>query len=154
MSCVVSAYVLVHLTVCYCDVMHKFQNKSTTYSFPDVKGLLAWNRCCIWSLSDANRIWTHNHLVCSCRQALNHLVKLPKWLSCVHSSITAQFPLFTMLPEKRTIACAGTHISKFTSAICRTYKIIIFSLWLYVSRKEKGPKVVHILHGKTFCLNC
>ena len=33
-------------------------------------------KCC-----DCNRNWTHNHLVC--KQALNHLAKLVKWLSCI-----------------------------------------------------------------------
>ena len=33
-------------------------------------------KCC-----DCNGNWTHNHLVC--KQALSHLAKLAKWLSCI-----------------------------------------------------------------------
>ena len=49
-----------------------------------VKELLAWSRPHIRSLSDSNEIRTHNHLVC--KQTLNHLAKLAKWLSCVVST--------------------------------------------------------------------
>ena len=47
----------------------------------NVKELLGWSRCHIWSLSDRNVIPTHNHLVP--KRTLNHLAKLAKWLSCV-----------------------------------------------------------------------
>ena len=47
----------------------------------NVKELLARSWRNIWSLSDSNVISTHNHLVC--KQTLNHLAKLVKWLSCV-----------------------------------------------------------------------
>ena len=49
----------------------------------NVKELLAWSICRIWSLSDSNVIQTHNHLVC--KRTLNHLTKLAKWFSCVVS---------------------------------------------------------------------
>ena len=39
-----------------------FQSESLLYSCLNIKELLARNRCNIWSLSDINRIWTHNHL--------------------------------------------------------------------------------------------
>ena len=42
----------------------------------NVKELFAQSRRHILSLSDSNRIWTHNHLVC--KQTLNHLAKLAK----------------------------------------------------------------------------
>ena len=48
----------------------------------NLKELIAWSRCHIWSLSDSNGIQTHNHLVC--KLILNHLAKLAglaKWLS-------------------------------------------------------------------------
>ena len=45
----------------------------------NVKELLAWSRRHIWSLSDSNEIWTHNHLVC--KRTLNHLAKLDKLLN-------------------------------------------------------------------------
>ena len=40
----------------------------------NIKELLAWSRCEIWSLSGWNWTWTCNHLVQ--KQILNHLVKL------------------------------------------------------------------------------
>ena len=54
------------------------------YSCLNVKELLAWNRCNIWSLGDCYKTWTHNHLIC--KWTLNHLTKLTKWLSCVVST--------------------------------------------------------------------
>ena len=51
----------------------------------NVKELLARSRCHIWTLSDSNEIWTHNHLVP--KRTLNHLANLTKltslakWLS-------------------------------------------------------------------------
>ena len=50
----------------------------------NVKELFVRNRRDIWSLSDSNGIWTHNHLVP--KQTLNHLAKLSKWLSYVVST--------------------------------------------------------------------
>ena len=54
------------------------------YSCLNIKELLAQNRHNIWSLNDFNGTQTHNHLVC--KQKLNHLAKLAKWLSCVVST--------------------------------------------------------------------
>ena len=51
----------------------------------NVKELLARSRCHIWTLSDSNEIWTHNHLVP--KRTINHLANLgklaslAKWLS-------------------------------------------------------------------------
>ena len=50
----------------------------------NVKELFAGSRCHIWSLSDSNKIRTHNHLVG--KQTLSHLAKLAKRLSCVVST--------------------------------------------------------------------
>ena len=47
----------------------------------NVKGCLARGRCYIWSLSDSNRIRTHNHLVC--KQTLNHLAKQASLAICL-----------------------------------------------------------------------
>ena len=57
----------------------KIQWSSTLYSWLNAREILAWNRHGIWSLSDRNGTWTHNHLVC--KRILNHLTKLAKWLS-------------------------------------------------------------------------
>ena len=48
------------------------------------KELLPKGRRHIWSLSDSNEIWTHNHSVC--KRTLNHLAQMTKWLSCVVST--------------------------------------------------------------------
>ena len=56
----------------------------TLCSCLNVKKLLPWNRLVIWRLRNCNRTRTHNRLVC--KQTLNHLVKLTKWLSCVVST--------------------------------------------------------------------
>ena len=70
-----------NLTTCSNHVTYAFQSESTLYSCLNVKKPLVRSRRRIWSLSDSNVIWTPNHLVC--KQALNHLAKLAKWLSCV-----------------------------------------------------------------------
>ena len=54
------------------------------YSCLNVKERLDQNRHDIWSLSDWNRTRIHNHSVC--KQTLNHLAKLGKWLSCIVST--------------------------------------------------------------------
>ena len=61
----------------------------------NVKELIAWNRRNIWSLSDSNGIWNHNHLVR--KQTLNHLAKLAKWLSCVASTYLHDAFMYVML---------------------------------------------------------
>ena len=72
------------MTVCSCHVTYVFQIQSTLYSCLNVKEVLAWSRHEIWSLSEYNWTRTQNHLVC--KQTLNHLAKLTKWLSCVLST--------------------------------------------------------------------
>ena len=52
--------------------------------FLDVKELLARSRRHIWSLSDSSEIRTYNRL--DCKQTLNDLAKLSKWLSCAVST--------------------------------------------------------------------
>ena len=74
----------VHLTVCSYHVTYTLQSESTVYSYLNVKELFALSRCEIWRLRDCNWTRTHNHLVH--KQALNHLAKLAKWLSCIVST--------------------------------------------------------------------
>ena len=62
------------MNLCYCLVVYEFQSESTLYSLPEWQGTLFSKRCLIWSLSDSNEIWTHNHLVRE--RKLNHLAKL------------------------------------------------------------------------------
>ena len=70
-----------YLSVCSYHVMKVFQSESTLYSCLNVKELLAWSRCKIWSLSYCNWTRTHNYLVH--KWTLNHLATLAKWLSGV-----------------------------------------------------------------------
>ena len=51
--------------------------QSTVYL--NLKELLYRSRCHIWSLTDNNEIWTHNHLFRN--RSLKHLAKLAKKLS-------------------------------------------------------------------------
>ena len=79
----------INLTACAYHVTYAFQSKSTLCSCLNVKELIAWNRREIWSLSDCNKIRTHNQLVR--KRTLNHLAKQAiffnfKWLSCVVST--------------------------------------------------------------------
>ena len=49
--------------VCYYHATYAFWSESKLYSCLNVKELLSRNRRDIWSLSDNNWIWNHNHLV-------------------------------------------------------------------------------------------
>ena len=64
----------IRMVVCSYPVTYTFQRKSTLHSCLNIKELLARSRCEIWSLSDCNWTWIHNHLVH--KRTLNHLVKL------------------------------------------------------------------------------
>ena len=67
---------MVHLFVCSCHVTGMFQSESTLFRCLNVKKLLTWSTREIWSLSECNWTWTHNHLVH--KPTLNHLAKVPK----------------------------------------------------------------------------
>ena len=67
------------LTICSYHVTYAFQSESKLYSYLNVKELLTRSRRKVWSLSDYNWTWTHNHL--AHKRTLNHLAKLAKWLS-------------------------------------------------------------------------
>ena len=64
--------------------MYAFHSEYTLYICLNVKELLARRRREICSWSDCNWAQTQNHLVL--KWTLNHLVKLPKILSCVLST--------------------------------------------------------------------
>ena len=74
----------VHLTECSCHLMYASHGEYTLYIRMNVKELLARNRREIWRGSDCNGTQTQNHLVL--KWTFNHLVKLPKRLSCVLST--------------------------------------------------------------------
>ena len=54
---------MLFIAVCYYHVTYAFESESTLYSCLNVKELLARNKHHIRSLSDSNRIQTHNLLV-------------------------------------------------------------------------------------------
>ena len=78
----------------------------------DVKDLHARSRCHIWSLSDSNRVGTHNHLVF--KRTLNHLAKLAKGLIFLMNVLPDMYiyslkkESVAFLPEG-TVAC--THLA-------------------------------------------
>ena len=85
LSCFVSTYLYVAFDCmflwCHVRVSEWIH---TLYSCLNVKELLAQSRREIWSLTDCNWTWTHNHLLH--KRTLNHLAKLGKWLSCIIST--------------------------------------------------------------------
>ena len=85
MSCVLSTY-LYGAFDCMLLSCHVWVSRVNPYSvvWLNVKKLLVQSSRHIWSLSGSNEIRTHNYLVC--KQTLNYLVKLAKWLSCVVST--------------------------------------------------------------------
>ena len=76
-------------TVCYYHVTYAFQSESTLHSWLNVKEFLAQNKRNIWSLSDSNRIRTHNYLV---HKWLSIRLRT-KWFGfeyrCFHSNVLA-----------------------------------------------------------------
>ena len=66
------------MNVSYYHVTYELQSESTLYSCLNVKELLARSRRHIWTLSESNGIWFHNHIVLKRRH--NHLAKLAKLL--------------------------------------------------------------------------
>ena len=65
---------MVHLTKGSYHATYPFQSESTLCSCLNVKDILAWSRCEIWSLSDCNWTRNQNHLVHI--RTPNHL---PNW---------------------------------------------------------------------------
>ena len=61
-----------------------FQSESTLYKCLNVNEIIGGSRHHVWRLSDCNETRSWNHLVC--KGALNHSVKLAKWLSWVVSN--------------------------------------------------------------------
>ena len=142
----------VNLTVCSYYVMYTFESESILYSCLNVKELLAQSRREIWSLSDCNGTWIHNHLVR--KRTLNHLAKeqgVGQGISCF---LFSRFCWALSLPRKfwatqewnkieqkksechicGNETCGTQHISYHTLylvlIVSRLYKI-------YVSRTQK-----------------
>ena len=71
-------HVTYHIMSCHIQI------ESTFYICLNVKELLSQNKHPIWCLSDCKGTLAHNYLVC--KQTLNHLARLAKWLSCFMST--------------------------------------------------------------------
>ena len=81
-DCVVSTYLYDAFDCIFLSCLtYAFQSESTVYSCLNVKELLGWKRCDVWSFSDCNGSRTQNHHLFP-KRTLNHLAKLAKWLSC------------------------------------------------------------------------
>ena len=74
---------MVQLNVCSFHVTYAFYAESALYSCYSVKELFARGRGIIWTLCDCNLSRNQSHLLC--KQTLNHLTQLTKWLSCILS---------------------------------------------------------------------
>ena len=111
-----------NLTVCYYHVTYAFQSESTFYSCLNVKELLARNRCDIWSLSNSNGIWTHNHLVQ--KRALKNLEKLAKWLSCVMSTYLCIWLYVIIMSQIYTLQLP---VSQLDKQITKPSPFMVFS---------------------------
>ena len=84
----------------------------TLYSFRNVKELFARNWHDIWSLSDCNRIQTHNYLFR--KRALRRRVR--KWLHLAKMAIKVfLFHLPTQFLKARTVFCASMEKNKRTT---------------------------------------
>ena len=53
-------------------ITYPFYSESTLCSCLNVKELLAWKRCDIWSVRDCNKIQTSNHLICGFESHCSH----------------------------------------------------------------------------------
>ena len=122
----------VHFTVCYYHVTHAFQSESILYSSLNVKKLLARNWRGIWSLSDSNRIRTHNQLVR--KRTLNHLAKLAKWLCCVASTyLHSAFDFIIIMSCTRfrlNLHYSYLNVKEFFGRnICDIWSLNVDSIW-------------------------
>ena len=140
-----------HQTVCSCHVMYAFQSESTLYSWLNVKELLARSRHKIWSLSDSNWTWTHNHLVC--KQTLNHLTKLGQMieLCCEYLSVwciwlyVLDWLYFLYKPSGCGFESRRSHVSS-------TYNVFIIS---YNCRSFQEIFNLHVTkHIHKYCKVC
>ena len=111
-----------NLIVCYYHVTYAFQSESTFYSCLNVEELLARNRCDIWSLSNSNGIWTHNHLVQ--KRALKNLEKLAKWLSCVMSTYLCIWLYVIIMSQIYTLQLP---VSQLDKQITKPSPFMVFS---------------------------
>ena len=82
-------------TVCYYHATYAFYSDDTIYSWLNVKERLTPNRRDIWSLSDSNRIRTHNYLVR--KRTLNHLAKQANDWAVVRAYLNGAFDCYVII---------------------------------------------------------
>ena len=118
----------VHLTICSYHITYLFQSVSTLYSCLNVNKLCARSRHEIWSLSDCNRTWAHNHLVR--KWILNHLAKL-----------TLQFfQMIELCCEYLSVRCIWLYVLVMS---CMCFRVNPHSIVAWMSRNsllEAGTK--------------
>ena len=131
----------VQFTQCFYHFKNEFQSESRLHSCLNVKELLAWNRCNIWSLSDSNMTLIHNLL--ACKWPFNHLAKLVKWFSCVVR--TCLYGVFDCMSQSSTVG--------FTFEGVKTFIKLLIMVKHAEERKQKGDSVLvkhHLNSYKTF----
>ena len=84
LSCVVSIYLYRPFERMFLSCLVRVSEWLHVPSFFECQTLSVRNRRNIWTLIGSNGSWSRNHLVF--KRALNHLLKLAKWLSCVVST--------------------------------------------------------------------
>ena len=117
--------------------MYTFQSESTLCSCLNVKELLAWSRCKIWSLSDCNWTGINNRLVH--KRTLNHYSHSNVfWINILNQHS------ITNLIKKRffrnSISISGTNDEK-----------IIFTI---VSTNIFSPNLTHIWYHIWYLICC
>ena len=111
----------VHLTICYYHVTYSFKSESTLYSCLNVKELLPRNRRSIISLSDNNRIRTHNHLVY--KRILNR-TNSEQWLPLHSGNYRMQIHSENPMLHDNNVQSNALYRQMLTT------QLIIFSVWL------------------------
>ena len=124
-------YLSVRCIWLYIIIMSHTSFRVNTHSIVclNFKELLAWSSCHIWSLSDSDKIQTHNHLVCI--WTLNHLAKLAKWSSCV--VVTYLFGASECVLFKFILILKYLNIHVYHVETSMKLDKTLFPWWLYVT---------------------
>ena len=83
-------------------VTYAFQSESTFYTCLNVKEILAQNRCKIWSLSDCNWTWTHNHFF---RKQTNDWAVLWVVIHTMHLTVCSYHVTYAFQSESKLYSC-------------------------------------------------
>ena len=95
LSCVLSTYLYNAFDYIIIMSCTRFRENLHSIVCLKIKKLLAQSRCHIWSRSDSNMIWIHNHLVH--KQTVNYLCKLANlaiWLSVRSPGVLVKIKIY------------------------------------------------------------